>query len=861
MNNWTKILLLILCLNLSLFPVSAQSTGDVFTYKFEVEDINTSQPLRGVACRVFTPEGKIRGYALSDKDGLLSVKAKNGDRIEFGIMGYAKEGGTTGDYSTSQRNLIKMSRKEIELREVVVKAPPVRARKDTIAYDVKSFLKQGDTYLEDVLKKLPGISVSENGRVSYQGQGINKFYIEGKDLLGASYNQATKNLPVDAVTTVEVLENHQPVNMLRGKQFSDKAALNIRIDKKHHIKPFGEIEGGAGLSPALWTGRIFLTQIMNQSQMMVTAKTNNTGESLSSETEEHVNVMDMDAYIMLPSPVLSTSYIGQSLPLARYLRNRSVSAGVNYLMSPSKESTLRVNLLFHNDRSLFEDENISTFGGLETVTLRENSHLKKKTLSVMPILKYELNGKRLFLSDELKYSFRRDRSEGDIATHLSTVNENIGQRPAYIQNYFKTVLSVGRSFLDVKSVIRYFDRRETLGSIADTISLYDISEVFATKSFITRNLGSTSFYIGKNLLSLGLKAEYSDQLYESDTRQRNTNLLLRFAPGYQIRMGSYTTLSIKLPMSWNRICFSPDGFDGTTESYFLVSPSLSFYWQVFEKLKFSVSASTDKNVMPENFYSPYEIRTGYRTFYHSTDDIFMNRSYRVNGSLRYADLASLFFSSLTVGYTRNNRDAYREYQYTDSVTMISMVRGKDNSDDLNATLNVDKSFIDAGLSIKSSLNYNRRKYLMAQSGVLTDNVSNVWNLMLDINFQKFSWMSFNCKANGMLYSQDNSFSSSIVRHALTTEAKISFYPLKSIDINLSYFNYTNELKESVYKSYGFVDAALKWRVAKRVTLSMKASNLLDTKRYSVTTDSGINVFSYSQPLRGREFLFSVLFGI
>lgn len=114
----SKILFLILAIGLSFCPFIVRASEDSNIYKFEIIDISGNLPLRGVACRVFTPEGKIRGYALSDKDGLLSVKAKNGDRIEFGNTGYAKEGGTTGDYSTSQRNLIKMSRKEIELREV-----------------------------------------------------------------------------------------------------------------------------------------------------------------------------------------------------------------------------------------------------------------------------------------------------------------------------------------------------------------------------------------------------------------------------------------------------------------------------------------------------------------------------------------------------------------------------------------------------------------------------------------------------------------------------------------------------------------------------------------------------------------------
>lgn len=95
-----------------------------------------------------------------------------------------------------------MTPEAVELREVVVKIPPIRSANDTLIYNVGAFVKAGDRHLEDVLKKLPGIKVAENGSVTYQGKAINKFYIEGKDLLGSSYNQATRNMPIDAVSDV-----------------------------------------------------------------------------------------------------------------------------------------------------------------------------------------------------------------------------------------------------------------------------------------------------------------------------------------------------------------------------------------------------------------------------------------------------------------------------------------------------------------------------------------------------------------------------------------------------------------------------------------------------------------------------------
>ena len=169
---------------------------------------------------------------------------------------------------------------------------------------------------------------------------INKFYIEGLDLMGGNYNQVTKNMPIEAVTSVEVLENHQPVKLLQGKQLSDKAALNIRIDKSHRSHPFGELEGGLGLSPSRWDNRAFVTQITNKSQFLFSSKMNNTGNDLSEETTEHIDITDLDAFEPITSPLMTTDLMQEQLPQSRYLYNKSYAGGVNFLRKLSDNSTL-----------------------------------------------------------------------------------------------------------------------------------------------------------------------------------------------------------------------------------------------------------------------------------------------------------------------------------------------------------------------------------------------------------------------------------------------------------------------------------------------------------------------------------------
>lgn len=152
--------------------------------------------------------------------------------------------------------------RQMKLPEVTVKVKPIQQNGDTIKYNVASFQGKEDHYLEDVLKKLPGIEVAENGTISYRGNSINHLNIEGQDLLGNRYNQATRNLPVDAVAQVQIMENDQPVRALKDRKPSERATLNIKLKSGYKLKPFGEFQGGiGGFDNTLWDNHLTVINI------------------------------------------------------------------------------------------------------------------------------------------------------------------------------------------------------------------------------------------------------------------------------------------------------------------------------------------------------------------------------------------------------------------------------------------------------------------------------------------------------------------------------------------------------------------------------------------------------------------------
>ncbi|MBD5584997.1 MAG: hypothetical protein HDQ88_07940 [Clostridia bacterium] len=802
---------------------------------------------------MYTNDNKFYNYAISDENGQLCIEVSDSDIIEFSYLGYTPLNKPAKDFILDRINNVILAEKAIELNEVIVKAPPIREQNDTISYNVRAFIQAGDSHLEDILKKLPGIRVNENGSISYQGKAINKFYIEGKDLLGNSYSLATKNMPVEAVTTVEVLENHQPFKMLKGKQLSDKAAINIRIDRGHKSRPFGEINVGLGEIASIWNNSLFLTQIMSNSQLLISGKINNSGVDLSEETKEHIDIADLDAYEPILPSILSTSTLNEVLPQNRYLQNKSYSAGANFLVGLSKESSLRFNLLYYQDRSNITRQRSDYYGGENPLNLIENTAKRLKDFTILPIIKYELNDKNTYISNELKLSFNKISSSNRVISNSISLFERIDNKPVYLQNYFTSSFYIKNRIVQAKSLSRYFNRSENLYSDADTISIYDISEKFALKSFLNKTILSSLFYLGGNSLNISSEIYYMNTLYDYKENIRSNKFSLKISPNYLISFGTNRYLSIILPIELFNI-----NIIKRHKTLLAFIPNINFRYQINNNWRININASYNVDNNTLGFYSHHLLRTGYRTEYLPTDRIFFNSSKKISASLAYRNLATMLFSNLSISYSDGKKESYSNYNYTDSITQISTIAGTNHLKTFLVNGSLDKSFVDVGISLKSDLNYSGTKYLVSQSAIRFYNNSNILSINLDLNYQKLKWFKVMLTTTGTLYWEKNDLYSSEPIKSLIVNNSIYFFPISNLSAKLKYQNFINEITTSKYKNYGVFDFNMDYKINKRWEIEFSLSNILNTRSYSVTQESGINIFNTSLPLRGREYLISVL---
>lgn len=180
---------------------------------------------------------KTFAFCTTDKKGHYEISFKNKETnlsIQFSHISYNKE--TIQIENKSSVHDIILTAKDFVLHEIKVKADPIRVTGDTLKYNLASFLGKGDVTLEDGIKRLPGIDVSREGMISYMGDPITQFYIEGLNMLDGRYNLATKNIPSDYATQVEILRHHKNRKIDKDLPSND-VAINVKLSHKAKFNP------------------------------------------------------------------------------------------------------------------------------------------------------------------------------------------------------------------------------------------------------------------------------------------------------------------------------------------------------------------------------------------------------------------------------------------------------------------------------------------------------------------------------------------------------------------------------------------------------------------------------------------------
>jgi hypothetical protein len=333
-----------------------------------------------------------------------------------------------------------------QLQAVVIKSnrPVLRTHGDTLAYKVSDFSSPQDRVIGDVIKKLPGITVAADGKISYNNKPVSTVYIGGDNLLDDKYNIATNTIPQGAVDQVQVIENHQPIKVLQNKVMSDDVALNLSIKKGSKLHVVGQESISAGL-PGNYNLDLNAMMFKDKYKAINYLKGNNTGYDVQQDLVSH-NYSDYMQRIDndVPQTVLSLGAVNDpALSRDRYLFNRSGILNLNNLVNLKKNVQLRVNAYYLHDsqRQNYQQQTTIFLPG-DTVKYNEMQRNRSRPDILHSQFTLNINQDKYYLNNVLLMDYNRTANYSGLNTNGTMVNQVFKDNPLNFSNEFNLIKSL-----------------------------------------------------------------------------------------------------------------------------------------------------------------------------------------------------------------------------------------------------------------------------------------------------------------------------------------------------------------------------------------------------------------------------------
>ena len=829
-----------------------------------VVDKESNEPLTEASVIVKGADGKIKKYSTSKGDGgfAMSLPSVRGCRLEVSMMSFAKK--TIPLDSVSFPLTVQLEPGTTLLKEVTVKADRIREQGDTITYNVGSFAQQQDRSIGDVLKRMPGIDVANNGKIQYQGEDINKFYIEGSDLLGGKYGIATNGISHEDVGAVEVMENHQPMQVLSGISFSDKAAINLKLKNKAKAtwSFHGDAGGGYSWQPdgAIWDGELFAMAVMPNFQNITTFKTNNIGEDLSAQATDFFasrRGTDLSRYVGLSLPGVP------NLSRKRTLFNRSALVSTNALWKLGR-GEFKTQIDYSFSRITAEAANVTTYflnDGNRVVTEDRNGVDRSHSLSGKFI--YELNQKTAFINNTLKTNI--DWDDVCLGVTGSLPNDQTASLPDYyVGNDFKIIKRFnGKHLVTFISKNEWESLTQTLSvSINDGAMRQQVKD----HAFYTNESAAYAFSVKGITISLegGVKGYFRtlntdlhdmpEEIPGETTNVLNTNYFTVYAtPKFEYWV-KRLNFSLSAPVSFAHYTFDK-ALANRSEAYF--SPSLSMNWKPNNRFEMSVSGGTGRSPMDLSLIQPGYVMTNYRSFRRGVDDFYNSTSQNVSANISYKHTRrGLFANAFVMQSWSHNPYTLAQQLYGDYV-VYSYTSAKSDGQMLMASGNIGKTldFMRGSANINGSFSRNESHLISENSSV--NSVGTSWSAGAKINGSPLRWLSFDYRFEWASSRMTmNGINASWLRN-MENELLLNIMPHKKWEWHISGEHYRNELTSDQFKNVFLLDTKVIYKLNKRLELSASLSNIFNQRTYNYTTYNQLTSFESQRWLRGRELLISI----
>lgn len=852
-------------------------------------------------------------YAITNDKGRykLNLKKNSSYKIQVSYIGMK-----TFDelFSTKEINLTKnfslktdSTLDEIELTYEM----PVTIKGDTLIYNADSFKSGTERKLEDVLKKLPGVEINDDGDIEVEGKRVSKVMVEGKDFFDGDSKLATKNIPANAVDKVQVLKNYAEVGQLSSvTNNQDNIAINIRLKKGKDKFWFGDITGGGGTSDdnSLYLAQPKLFYYSPKGSINFIGDLNNIGE-IAFTRRDYFNFTGGFRRPSVKSGTnISLGDNGLGFLLLQNNRAKDINTkfgAANFSYSPNKKLDISGFSIFSSNRNTLQENSSIQYTDSDLGIPDENKETNTNQRSDLGMLKlsakYKPNANNQLDYDILARLSKESQNQNLFSSVLGTINQFENSKPFSINqnlNYYYTLNDKNIFAFEVQHLIKdedpfynaFLEDKTSYENTATSLGLdnlqvgYDVAQEKRVKSNqIDAKLDYWNVISQKSDINFTLGTIYSNQKFNSDIFQfldnnsefnptpiinegldsNNTNYTfsdIYLGVHYRIKTGIFTITPGFSAHAYN----TKNKQFGTnySDNFFRLLPDFNTRIQLkkSEQIIFNYAMQTQ-------FTDVTQLARGlvlnkYNSIFSGAPDLENALSHNVN--LSYFSFNMFNYTNMhgSVNYNKRINQIRTSSEFAPgSVVRINSPFNSDFADEsANAFARFQRSFGKLRATLNGNFNYSKFNQFINDQRSINENYSQTYRARLSTNFREAPNFEI-----GYRYTiQDNDQGSSRTKF-FTNAPSVSFDALifKSLTFKTeySYNNFSDE--DGTINDFEFWDASLAYRKNKdsKWEYELKATNLLDTQSQSQSSNSGISVSASEYFIQPRFLTFRLRYNL
>ena len=833
--------------------------------------------------------GTIITYNYTDELGKYSLKTEKKGIFFLVItaMGYEQK---SIDINIENKNEIKiidfvLTPKVTELKEIIIESKrAITIKNDTIVYDVKSFLQGNEQTVEDLLKKIPGLNIDANGTIKVGNQEIEKVMIDGDDMFEKGYKILTKNMPVNPLDKVELLQNYSNNKHLKGIENSDKVALNLTLKEDAKRVWFGNTLAGYGMFSAnRYEAKINLMNFGKKNKYYFLTNLNNIGFDATGDIDNLIRPQRINeaGSIGDNQTVKSLLAVGADLPNLKKRRvnlNNAEMLSLNSIFTLSDKVKLKTLGFLNTDEVDFFRNSLQQFSvGNTTFTNTENFVGRKTQLTGFGKidLTYDISKTKTFEYTG-KFNKTNEKNRSDLLFNNDLLNERLNANNQLFDQKFVYT----NKFKDNKVFLlssRYINEKAPQNH---SVNKFIFNDLF------TENANNTKQFSENKMQFAGIEAHLLDKKKNGDLLEIKIGNQLRidglntrfellesdnnlsFPNGYQNNL-TYTTNDLYLSAKYrfklknftlltqadaHKLFNQLENFNvKSNQNPFFVMPKIGLDWKINEKNKILTSYSYNTtNAGALDVYSGF-VQTGFRSFSKGLEEFNQLNSSSAILNYTYGSWGDKFFANTFVLYSKNNdffsTNSIIAQNYSQSEKIIIKDR-----EFLSISSSIDRYFKPIKSNLKINIGATKTNF---KNIVNISNLREVKNLNADYGFELRSgfrgFFNYHIGSKWNYNEVETTTKNSFTDNMSFLDLSFMFSDKFNIQVQSERYFFGNLDKDN--NKYYFLDLEARYLVKEnKLTFFLSGNNLFNTETFRNYSISDINISQTEYRLMPRYVL-------